>query len=123
MDVEVTQGEGGKGARGENNVRRDRGSVVRSPFGTVRVDSCKASCGGVKETIRGEEVKGHDVTSPKIPRKEGNSRQKGAINIKSNPGLAATGRGGGKNREQIKRREFAPVDRGVLKGYNERRVG
>jgi len=102
MDVEVTQGEGGKGAGGENNVRRDRASVVRAPFGAVGVDYCKTSCGGVKETIRGAEVKCHDVPSPKKPRKKGNSRQKGAINIKGNPGLAATGRGGGKNRERIK---------------------
>jgi len=123
MDVEVTQGEGGKGAGGENNVRWDRASVVCAPFGAIGVDYRKASCGGVEETIRGEEVKCHEVPSLKKPRKERNRRQKGTINIKGNPGLAAAGRGGGKNRKRIKGGEFAPVYRRVLKGYNGRRVG
>ena len=73
VNVQVTQGEGGKGTGGEDNVQWDRTSVVGATFGAVRVDYCETSRGGVKETIRGEEVKCHDVPPPKRPREEGNS--------------------------------------------------
>jgi len=73
VDIQVTQGEGGEGTRGENDVRRNRTSVVGSPFGAIGVDYCKASCGGFAKAIRGEEVKCHDVSPPKKTWKEGNS--------------------------------------------------
>jgi len=95
VDIQVTQGEGGKGTGGEDNVRWNRTSVVGATFGAIGVDYCKASRGGVKKAIRGEEVKCHDVPPAKKPRKKRNSRQKGAINIKGNPGLTAARRGGG----------------------------
>jgi len=74
VNIKVTQGEGGKGTGGEDQVRWNRTSVVGAAFGAVGVDYCKASGGGVKETIRGEEVKRHDISPPKQPREEGNSR-------------------------------------------------
>jgi len=53
---------------GEVDILWNRTSVVGATFGAVGVDYSKASGGGVKENIRGEEVKGHDVTNPKKPR-------------------------------------------------------
>jgi len=94
MDIQVSQGEGGERTAGEDNVWRNRAGVVGAPFGAVGIDYREASGGGVKETVRGEEVKCHDIPPSKKPWQERNSRQKGTINVKGNPGLTATGRGG-----------------------------
>jgi len=67
MDVQVTQGEGWKRTGWEDDVRRDRASIVCANFGGVGIDYGKASGGGVKETIRGEEVKCHDIPPSKKP--------------------------------------------------------
>jgi len=123
VNIQVTQGECGKGGGGEDNVWRDRAGVVGATLGAVRVDYREGCGGGVEETIGGEKVEGHNISPPKKPWKEGNSRQKGTINVKSNPRLTATGRRGGKNSIQIKRGEFAPIDRRVLQGDNTRGVG
>ena len=123
VDIQVSQGKGGKGTGGEDYVRWNRTSGVGATFGAIGVNYGKASRGGVKEAIEGEEVKCDDVPRAKKPRKERNSRQKGALNIKGNPRLAAASRGGGKNSKHVKRSEFAPVDRRVLHGHNGRRVG
>ena len=103
MYVEVTKGEGRKGAGGENDVRWDRARVVRATFGAVGIDDREASGGGVEKTVGGEMVKCHYIAPPKEPREKGNSRQKGTFNVKGDPGLAGPGRGRGKNGKQIKR--------------------
>jgi len=73
VDIQVTQGKGGKGTGGNDNVRWSRTSVVSATFGAIGVDYCKPGCGWVKETIRGEEVKCHHIPPPKKPQKERNS--------------------------------------------------
>jgi len=65
MDIQVAQGEGGKGTEGEKNVGCTRTSVVGVTFGAVGVNYRKASGRGVKETIRGEKVECHDVPPSK----------------------------------------------------------
>jgi len=67
MDIQVTQGEGGKGTGGKDDVRRNRASVVGATFGAVGVDYGEARGGGVEETIRGEEVNCHDFSPSKKP--------------------------------------------------------
>jgi len=67
MDIQVTQGEGGEGTGGEDYVWWNRAGVVGATFGAVGVDYREASGGGVKETIRGEEVKCHDISPSKKP--------------------------------------------------------
>jgi len=56
VDVEVAQRERGERGNGEYNVRWDRTGVVEASLGTIGVDDRETSRGGVKETVRGEEV-------------------------------------------------------------------
>jgi len=123
MDVQITQRQSGKGAGGKNNVQWDRAGVVGATLGTVGVDYRDACGGGVEKTVRGEEVQSHNVTPSEETGQEGNRSQKGTINVRSNPWLAATGCRRGKNSKQIKRGEFASINRRVLEGNNGRRVG
>jgi len=123
VDIKVTQGQGGEGAGGENNFRGNGASVVGEALSAVRVDYSEASGRGVKKAVGGEQVQSHNVTPSEKAGQEGNRIHKGIINVKCNPWLAATGCRRGKNSKQIKRGEFAPVDRRVLEGDDERRVG
>ena len=67
MDIQVTQSQGGKGAGGENDIPWDRAGVVGATFGAVGVDYREAGGGGVEKTIRGEEVKRHNIPPPEKP--------------------------------------------------------
>jgi len=123
VNVEVTQHECGEGGRRKYNIRGNRAGIVETTLRAVAVDDHKTSRGGVKETVRGEEVQSHNITRSEKGGQEGNSSQKRTINVKGNSGLAATIGEGGKNSKQIKGRKLAPVDRSVLQGDNGWRMG
>ena len=79
-------------------MRGNGAGIVVATHRAVRVDDCKTSHGGVKEIIRAEEVQSHSVTATEEAGQEGNSSQKGTIDVKGHSGLAATIGWGGKNR-------------------------
>jgi len=90
VDVQVSQSKSRLRGFREDNGCGDRTGVVRATLGAIGVDYSELSSGGVKEAGGGEEVKCHDITRVEKPGQEGNSRQKGTINVKGNVRLATS---------------------------------
>jgi len=72
VDIEVTQRERGERGRRKYNVWRNGAGIVEAALRAIGVDDCKASRGGIKKAVRGEEVQSHDITPSEEAGEEGN---------------------------------------------------
>jgi len=67
MNVEVSQGEGGESGSGEYKIGVEGAGIIKTTLRAIGVDDRETSGRGVEETVRVEEVQGHNITPTENP--------------------------------------------------------